>query len=140
MRDGRTVSGATGTTRTLTSDDYTHKIACKVTVSNGAGLANSTSPAGTVAVGPAAKAAQAPSLNGTAKIGYRLTAAHGTWSPTATSYSYTWKRSGKAITGATKSTYIVVKADMGQKIAVTVTAHHYGWSDGSASTAPVTAR
>ncbi|MFF4139457.1 hypothetical protein ACFY1B_50720 [Streptomyces mirabilis] len=93
-----------------------------------------------VAVGPAAKAAKEPSLNGTAKIGYRLTAAHGTWSPTATSYSYTWKRNGKAIAGASKSTYIVVKADKGQKVTVMVTAHHYGWSDGSDTTAPVTAR
>ncbi|MGW3466031.1 hypothetical protein ACWDE9_43725, partial [Streptomyces olivaceoviridis] len=87
LRDGRTISGATGTTRTLTSDDYTHKIACKVTVTNGAGSVNSTAPAVPVAVGPSLKATKAPSLSGTVKAGYRLTAAHGTWSPTATSYS-----------------------------------------------------
>jgi hypothetical protein len=138
LRDGKTISGATGTTRTLTSDDYTHKIACKVTVSNGAGTVNSTAPAVTVTVGPPLKAAKAPSLSGTAKVGYRLTAAHGTWSPTATSYSYSWKRNGKAITGATKSTYLLVKADKGQKVSVTVTAHRYGWTSGSATTASVT--
>ncbi|WP_329375380.1 hypothetical protein [Streptomyces sp. NBC_01483] len=138
LRDGRTISGATGTARTLTSDDYTHKISCKVTVSNGAGSVNSTSPAVTAAVGPTMKATKAPSLSGTAKVGYRLTAAHGTWSPTATSYSYTWKRNGKAITGATKSTYVLVKADRGQKITVKVTAHRHGWTDGSATTTSVT--
>ncbi|WP_328681031.1 hypothetical protein [Streptomyces sp. NBC_00343] len=139
-RDGRTISAATGTTRTLTSDDYTHKIACEVTVGNGAGSVDSTSPAVTVAVGPAAKATKAPSLSGTAEVGYRLTAAHGTWAPTATSYAYSWKRDGKVITGATKSTYVVVKADKGQKITVGVTAHRYGWSAGSATTASVTVR
>nr|WP_168504752.1 hypothetical protein [Streptomyces sp. S1D4-11]QIY93307.1 hypothetical protein HEP87_02885 [Streptomyces sp. S1D4-11] len=138
LRDGKTISGATGTTRTLTSDDYTHKISCKVTVSNGAGSVNSTSPAATVTVGPSLKATKAPSRSGTAKVGYRLTVAHGTWLPTATSYSYSWKRNGKTITGATQSTYVLVKADKGQKITVKVTAHRHGWTDGSATTASVT--
>ncbi|MFF7974329.1 hypothetical protein [Streptomyces sp. NPDC007905] len=138
LRDGRTISDATGATRTLTSDDYTHKISCKVTVSNGAGSVNSTSPAVTVAVGPPLKTTKAPSISGTAKVGYKLTAAHGTWSPTATSYSYSWKRNGRTITGATKSAYALVKADKGQKITVKVTAHRHGWTDGSATTASVT--
>ncbi|MFD6025084.1 hypothetical protein [Streptomyces griseoluteus] len=138
LRDGKTVSGAAGTTRTLTPDDYAHKIACEITVSNGAGTVNSTARAVTVAAGPSLKATKAPSLSGTAKVAYRLTAAHGTWSPTATSYSYTWKRNGKVITGATKSTYLLVKADKGQKVSVTVTAHRYGWTNGSATTASVT--
>ncbi|MGI5138118.1 hypothetical protein [Streptomyces sp. CA-106110] len=61
----------------------------------------------------------------------------GCW-PTATSYSYSWKRNGKAVTAATKSTYVLVKADKGQKVTVTVTAHRYGWTSGSATIAPVT--
>ncbi|MER5598311.1 hypothetical protein [Streptomyces sp. NPDC002265] len=138
LRDGRTIAGATGTTRTLTADDYTHKVTCKVTVSNGAGSVNSTAPAVTVAAGPSLKDTEAPSVSGTAKVGHRLTAAHGTWSPAATTYSYSWKRNGKAITGATRSTYVLVKADKGQKVSVTVTAHRYGWAGGSAATASVT--
>ncbi|MFF9363593.1 hypothetical protein [Streptomyces griseoluteus] len=138
LRDGKTISGATGTTRTLTPDDYAHKIACRIMVGNGAGTVNSTAQAVTVAAGPSLKATKAPSLSGTAKVAYRLTAAHGTWSPTATSYTYTWKRNGKAITGAAKSTYLLVKADKGQKVTVTVTAHRYGWTHGSATTASVT--
>lgn len=138
LRDGKTISGATGKTRTLTSDDYTHKVSCTGTVTNGAGSVNSTSPAVTIAVGPALKVTKAPSISGTAKVGYKLTAAHGTWSPTATSYTYSWKRNGKTITGATKSTYVLVKADKGQKITVKVTAHRYGWTNGSATTASVT--
>jgi hypothetical protein len=49
-----------------------------------------------------------------------------------------WKRNGKTITGATQSTYVLVKADRGQKITVKVTAHRHGWTDGSATTASVT--
>ena len=32
----------------------------------------------------------------------------------------------------------LVKADRGQKITVTVTAHRYAWTNGSATTKPVT--
>ncbi|MEU4037260.1 hypothetical protein [Streptomyces collinus] len=139
LRDGRPIPGATGTTRTLTGDDYGHKISCKVTVSNGAGSADSTSTAVTVAVGPALKPTKAPSVSGTAKVGGKLTAAHGTWSPAATSYTYSWKRDGRTISGAAKSTYVLVKADKGHKITVKVTAHRHGWTNGSATTAPLTA-
>lgn len=102
------------------------------------GSANSTLLAVTVVVGPALKATKAPTNRGTAKVGHRLTAAHGTWSPTATTYSYSWKRDGKAITGATKPTYVLVKSGKDQKITVKVTAHRHGWTDGSATTASVT--
>ncbi|MCX4978796.1 hypothetical protein [Streptomyces sp. NBC_00620] len=140
LRDGTVISGATGKTRTLTASDYKHKLSCRATVTNNAGSTRSTSAAVTVAVGPALKATKAPAITGTAKAGYKLTAAHGTWSPTVTSYTYVWKRDGKTITGATKSTYVLVKADKGHKITAKVTAKRYGWTNGSATTAAVTVR
>lgn len=140
LRDGTVISGATGKSRTLTSSDYAHKVSCRAVVSNNAGSVTSTSSGVTVAVGPALKATTAPTISGTAKVGYRLTANHGTWSPSATSYTYVWKRDGTSISGATKSTYVPVGADRGQKITVKVTAHRYGWTNGSATTAAVVVR
>ncbi|KPI02180.1 hypothetical protein OK074_5364 [Actinobacteria bacterium OK074] len=140
LRDGTTIAGATGRTRTLTSADYTHKVSCRATVANAAGSVRSTSTAAAVAVGTALKVTKAPAVTGTAKVGSRLTAAHGTWSPAATSYTYAWKRNGTAIGGATKSTYTLVKADKGRKITVKVTAHRYAWTNGTATTAAVTVR
>lgn len=140
LRDGTTITGATGKSRTLTSADYKHQVSCRAKVSNGAGSVTSTSAAVTVAVGPALKVVTAPAITGTAKVGYKLTAAHGTWSPAATSYTYSWKRNGTTITGATKSTYVPVRADRGQKITVKVTAKRYGWTNGSATTAGVVVR
>ncbi|EKX63324.1 hypothetical protein PV416_24130 [Streptomyces ipomoeae] len=140
LRDGTTITGATGRSRTLTSADYKHQVSCRAKVTNPAGSVTSTSAAVTVAVGPALKVITAPTVTGTAKVGYKLTAAHGTWSPTATSYAYVWKRDGVNITGATKSTYVLVKADKGHKISVKVTAKRYGWTNGSATTAGVTVR
>ena len=140
LRDGTVVSGATGKTRTLTASDYKHKVSCRATVTNNSGSARSTSATVTVAVGPALKTTKAATITGTAKVGSKLTVAHGTWSPTATSYTYVWKRDGKTVTGATKSTYVPVKADKGHKITAKVTAKRYGWTNGSATTAAVTVR
>ncbi|WP_052808630.1 hypothetical protein [Streptomyces cyaneogriseus] len=142
LRDGAVVFGATGRTRTLTAADYARKISCRVTVANGGGSAVSTSPTATVAAGPGLKATTttAASVSGTAKVGHKLTANHGTWTPAATTYTYQWKRNGVSISGATKSTYVLAKADKGRKITVKVTAHRHGWTNGSATTAPVTVR
>lgn len=137
LRDGKVISGATGKTRTLTASDYKHKLSCRATVTNIAGSTPSTSTAVTVAVGSALKVTKAVAITGTAKVGHKLTAAHGTWSPTATSYTYVWQRAGKTISGATKSTYTLVKADKGHKITVKVTARLSGWTNGSATSSAV---
>ncbi|MFG2776892.1 hypothetical protein ACGFY7_03405 [Streptomyces prunicolor] len=137
LRDGKVISGATGKTRTLTVSDYQHKLSCRATVTNNAGSTPSTSTAVTVAAGAALKVTKAVAVTGTAKVGHKLTAAHGTWSPTATSYTYVWKRDGKTVGGATKSTYVLVKADKGHKVTVKVTAKRSGWTNGSATTSAV---
>ena len=70
---------------------------------------------------------KAPKISGTAKVGKTLKAKKGSWKPAPTKYTYQWKRNGKAITKATKSTYKLKKADAGKKITVTVTASRSGY-------------
>jgi hypothetical protein len=60
-----------------------------------------------------------PTITGTVKVGQKLTAAAGAWSPTA-NRSYVWKRGNTIIPRATGSTYTLVAADVGQPITVTV--------------------
>ncbi|MCI1748293.1 MAG: CHAP domain-containing protein [Acidipropionibacterium sp.] len=67
-----------------------------------------------------------PKIVGAAKAGSTLTAKPGTWSPAAT-LSYQWLRDGKAISGATKSTYKIATADRGHKVSVKVTASKSGY-------------
>jgi uncharacterized repeat protein (TIGR02543 family) len=62
----------------------------------------------------------APKISGAAKVGGKLTAIASAWSPNA-KFSYQWYQNGKAIKGATKSTYILKKAQLGKKITVKVT-------------------
>jgi hypothetical protein len=137
LRDGKVVSGATAKTLGLTSTYYKHKIACRVTASNSTGSTAATSPAVTVGVGPALKNTTAPSISGTAKVGKRLTAKAGGWKPSATSYSYEWRRDGKAIRGATHSTYTLTKADRGHRVTIKITAKRSGYGNGSATSKSV---
>ncbi|MYZ40955.1 MULTISPECIES: Ig-like domain-containing protein [unclassified Streptomyces] len=137
LRDGKVITGATASTRTLDSTDRTHKVACRPSGVNSGGTTTVTSPSVTVATGLALKVKTAPAISGTAKVGKKLTAKAGTWTPAATSYSYVWKRDGKAISRATKSTYTTVKADKNHKLTVTVTAKRAGYANGAATTKSV---
>ncbi|MFD4502123.1 Tat pathway signal protein [Streptomyces sp. NPDC058457] len=138
--DGKAVSGATAASYTVPSSLLGKKLTVTVTAMRSGWLSGSaTSAAVTVAKGDAPKATKAPTVGGTAKVGKKLTAAHGTWSPAATSYTYQWYANGKAISGATRSTLTLKAAQKGKKITVKVTAHRTGHQDGTATSKPTKA-
>ncbi len=68
-----------------------------------------------------------PKIAGTAKVGATLKAKPGSWAPAPVTLTYQWLRNGKAIAKATKSSYKLVKADKGRKIAVKVTGSKSGY-------------
>lgn len=91
------------------------------------------SPAGLSAAPKAAlRNTRKPSISGVSKAGKTLTVKAGTWTPKASSYTYRWYRNGKAISGATKRTYKVKKADRGRKLTVRVQARRAGYPTGTA--------
>ncbi|MET9515186.1 hypothetical protein [Streptomyces sp. NPDC002994] len=94
---------------------------------------------GTFSVTPApVKNTVAPKIGGTVKVGAKVTAGTGTWTPAPTSYGYQWKADGTAISGATGSVYTVPASLLGKKLTVTVTARRTGHPSGAATTAAVT--
>jgi len=78
-----------------------------------------------------------PSVSGTAALGKKLWAKRGSWSPSPSSTtSVQWLRDGAAIPGATASSYVVTKADIGKRISVRETAKGpSGYSPASATSA-----
>ena len=103
----------------------------------------STSASG--AGGPAI--ATPPTIAGTAKSGETLTATTGTWATPPTSVAYAWQRCSDTGTscaaidgasGATKTTYVLTSADVGQTVRVVETATDAGGTTDSPSapTAP----
>ncbi|MFJ4221402.1 S8 family serine peptidase [Curtobacterium luteum] len=75
-------------------------------------------------------------ISGKAKVGQRLTAAHGTWDAKGVTYQYQWFRNGKAIGKATASSYKVASADVGSTLTVRVYAKAKGYVDASSTSKP----
>jgi hypothetical protein len=74
-----------------------------------------------------------PKATGTFKVGRKVKATKGSWSPVPTSYKYQWYRSGKKISHATKSTYKLTRSDRRKKISVKVTVSLAGYVSASAT-------
>lgn len=76
-----------------------------------------------------------PQVSGTATYGSTLTATAGSWNTKGLSFGYQWLRDGQPIAGAGAATYQVVRADVGHRLSVTVTAAKQGSAPGSATSA-----
>lgn len=92
-----------------------------------------------VTAGKSIKATAKPAISGTAKVGKKLKASTGSWSPKPASYDYQWFRGKNAIAGkkAQKKKYKVTAADQGEKLRVQVTAQRPGYAPTSAKSKAV---
>lgn len=137
--DCRVIGGATSATYVAHRADLGARLRVRVTATNAAGSATATSnPTAAVVAAPAQpeppRAAGAPTLRGTARMGQVLTATSGSWSGTAPiAFAYRWLRCGAsggspdgsgctAIPGATGAAYRLTRADVGTRLRVRVTA------------------
>jgi surface antigen len=68
-----------------------------------------------------------PTVSGTLKVGARLTASPGTWTPSGATYSYEWRAAGVAIPNATGSRFRLTLAQKGKRISVRTTATKLGY-------------
>ncbi|MER5951137.1 hypothetical protein ABT127_34385 [Streptomyces sp. NPDC001904] len=92
----------------------------------------------TVTAAAAARNTTAPKITGTPKVGEKLTAGPGTWTPAPASLTYQWQADGTPIAGATDATYTVPAALLGKKVTVAVTARLTGAPAATAVSAAVT--
>ncbi|WP_405856454.1 hypothetical protein OG361_23310 [Streptomyces sp. NBC_00090] len=135
---GVAIAGATASTYTLPSTLFGKQLSVAVTARK-AGHPVVTAVSGSVVVkGVAPKPTKVPYFTGATRVGSKLTAVVGTWSPAPTSYAYQWRANGVAIAGATASTYVPVASVLGKKLTVTVTAHRTGHLSGAYTTAGYT--
>ncbi|WP_265521830.1 hypothetical protein [Oerskovia flava] len=135
--DGTPLSGATTSTYTPTAAAHGKKLTVTVTGKRtGYSTVSTTSTATTVAAGKFS-GTPAPTVSGTVRVGNKVTAKPGTWSPSAT-LTYQWKLDGKALSGATTSTYTPTAATHGKKLTVTVTGKRTGYSTVSTTSTATT--
>lgn len=139
FRDDTKIVGATKSSYLLTSADYQHSVKLQVTGTlTGYSPEIVDSPAVVVTAGSALVAQIKPSFSGSALFGRSLFVQNGTWSRTPSAYTYQWLRDGKAISGATRSSYAIALSDIGHRISARVTAILSGYSSGTATTTALT--
>jgi hypothetical protein len=135
LRNGAPISGAETSTYTLVSADESKAIQCQVTAINNEGAASAVTARLAVAPAPSPAPPSALgtiSVTGARTVGTALTCAHGTWSPSATSYVFQWLRNGTPIPGTLAepegtqptSTYRLMAADENRTIQCEVVAHN----------------
>jgi hypothetical protein len=125
--DGKQV--ATGETYKVATSAYRKDLTCSASVSMGSGPQDTaTSKRLKVARGRALKAEQPPTLSGRDQVGRRETAVHGSWTPTATSYTYQWYLGSKKIPHATRKSLRLTAAEQGRRISCRVRAHRTGYT------------
>ena len=132
FRSGVAISGATAATYKLTTADQGAAITVRVTATKAGYTTTARTSAATGAILGVFTTAPTPTITGTKKVGYTLTANPGTWSPTPSSFAYQWYRVSStgtvsAITGATAKTYKLTTTDKGKTIYVRVTAQRTGY-------------
>jgi NADH:ubiquinone oxidoreductase subunit C len=120
LRAGKAIKGATKSTYKLVKADAGKRITVKVTGSK-SGYASASKTSKAVTALHALTKTPTPKITGTATVGKTLKAVPGTWAPAKVTLKYQWLRAGKAIKGATKSSYKLVSADKGKKVTVKVT-------------------
>lgn len=79
--------------------------------------------------------APVPTISGASRVGSTLTAVPGTWLDGA-ALTYQWSVGGKAVRGATASTYRVAPRDRGRRVTVAVTGSRDGWTSVTQASAP----
>ena len=124
---GRSISGATRSTYTPTASVKGRTLSVKVTgTRSGYSTTTRTSSGKKVAAG--VLSAPRPKISGTVRVGNKVSAWRGTWSPSASTYRYQWRVNGAKIKGATKSTYTLPSKYAGKKLTVTVTGSRSGYT------------
>ena len=135
LRDGRTITGATGDVYELTTADYDRKVTVAATGRRvGYLTGRSTSEPITVARGIPLVATAPPEVSGIARAGEALQVSTGAW-PGTPRYSYQWLRDGRAIPGATGGSYRIAAGDAGHRVSARVTATWSGYAPGTATSA-----
>lgn len=138
LADGTAVKGATGTTFSPTKTQLAKRISVRVTGSATGHGTETVESARTAAVATKAITPGTPTIEGADQmmVGDTLTATAGDWAPSGVALTYQWFRGGNAVTGATKTTYSLSKADLGSTLVVKVTGKKSGYASATAASEP----
>lgn len=135
LRNGNSISGATGSTYRLVAADLSAVISLRVTGSNSFVAASKTSASTTAVQQGVFASSPAASFTGDFRVGTTLTAVITAWSPTAT-LTYKWLRNGSVLAGATSTTYTLKPEDLGAAVSFELTGAAPGYATKAVLSSP----
>ena len=119
LLDGEVITGATATTISPTAEMVGHMITVTVTSTRTGYVTVSKTSAGALVAAASLVSTPTPTITGTTKVDYELTAVTGTWDE-GVDLTYKWFADGEAIEGATHNTITLGAAQAGLPITVAV--------------------
>jgi hypothetical protein len=127
--DGAVIAGATSSSLVIPGSALGKRVTVSVTGSRTHYTSHTVTsiPAEPVAAG-VFSAPRFAALSGAAQVGRTLTAVRGTWSPSPTKTTYQWRVDGKAISGATGSTWKLPASAKGKTVSVAITGSKAGYT------------
>jgi len=128
LRNGKAISGATAATYTLQPADVAAQIQVKVTGTKQGFAATSKTSIKTVKVAAGTLTVDDVWITGDHIVGETLTANVEDWAPVTPKVSYQWFANGKAISKATKSTYVIPGTLADKSISLRVTGTLKGYT------------
>lgn len=132
--NGVAIPGATGSSYTVAATFLGRHLSVVVTGSRpGYTTAVRTSAAPTITAGVFTPAS--PKITGITQVGSKVSVNRGTWTPSATAFTYQWRANGATIKGATGTSYTIKAADRGKRLSVTVTGSRAGYTTRAVSSA-----
>lgn len=132
--DGRDVAGATSASWKLPASAMGKSVSVTVTGSLSGYITAAKTSSRTPAVTGLTLVAATPKIAGLAKPGATLTASRGTWT-SGTAFRYQWYLDGRAISGATRSSWKVSTSAAGKQVAVKVSGSKAGYTSVSRTSA-----
>jgi hypothetical protein len=126
LRDGKTITGQTASTYTLTSSDRGHTIQVRIKGTLEGNTATVTS-AKTAKVGYGALTTDTPTFTWLITVGSSVTASPGTWTA-GTTLKYQWYVNGSALSKATSATLVMPGSAYGKDVSVRVTGSKSGYT------------
>jgi hypothetical protein len=125
-RGATPIAAATSYKYKVALADVGQALSVRVTGAKTGYLSVTSASSATKTVPKVAMKAATPKISGTTKVGKTLKFSRGSWTSGVT-FTYQWYRSGKAISGATRTTYKLTSADRGKTIKVKVTGTKTGY-------------
>jgi hypothetical protein len=139
-RNGKAIAGENDTEYELLPGDRGKKIDVKVGVTaNGFKTVYVKTATKKVTGYPLLTARPVPTISGTPTFGQTLTVNPGTWQPGAVTLKYQWYVGGKAVSKATKTTFLIPSTAVGKAITVKVTGSKSGYATSSVTSLPTNA-